>query len=356
MDKNIHLYYQNPESDGKLSYRSEKVFVEKGSADSRPDVVGRYDLRADVPSSEYSQNNAWNVNYNGNNNNNNKNNNNYVRSVRALAANHSISSCPSLFDQTTPSQIRIEDLFQAYYDCRRNKRRTSNAMAYEVDFERNLVELYEDINNGTYQIGASLAFIVQKPVKREVFAADFRDRIVHHFVINKINPIFEKLFINDSYSCRKGKSSLYGITQISEFIRRCSQNYTRDAYILKLDIEGFFMHIRKDLLFNKIRNIIEEQYFNDDKSVIIGLCRQIIYNNPTLNCRFRGSRSNWKGLPHSKSLFGVNADCGQPIGNLSSQIFANVYLDALDKFVTHTLQFNYYGRYVDDFIIIHHDK
>lgn len=90
------------------------------------------------------------------------------------------------------------DLFEAYFQCRKNKRNTHNALAFEVDYEHNLLHLAGEINNGTYQPGRSIAFIVNNPVKREIFAADFRDRVVHHWLIAKLNPLFERIFISDS--------------------------------------------------------------------------------------------------------------------------------------------------------------
>lgn len=104
----------------------------------------------------------------------------------------------SLFDNISKPRIELHELFEAYYACRRNKRNTINALAFEVDYEHNLVQLCEEINNGTYKIGRSIAFIVNKPVKREIFAANFRDRVVHHLVINKLNPLFEKRQLNFS--------------------------------------------------------------------------------------------------------------------------------------------------------------
>ena len=91
-----------------------------------------------------------------------------------------------LFENTPLGQIALEEVFRAYYDCRRNKRRTSNAISFELDFERELIRLWRDINSGDYKIGRSIAFVVNKPVQREIFAADFRDRVVHHLVISKI--------------------------------------------------------------------------------------------------------------------------------------------------------------------------
>lgn len=164
-----------------------------------------------------------------------------------------------------------EEIFQAYFDCRRNKRNTINALAFETNFEHHLFQLKEEILNGSYQPGRSIAFIVNQPVKREIFAADFRDRVVHHWLINKLNPFFEKDFIFDSYACRTTKGTHFGIRRVNDFIRECSNNYTTDCYILKLDIQGFFMHINKDLLFTGLQEFIHEKYNEPDKKLVLEL-------------------------------------------------------------------------------------
>lgn len=252
--------------------------------------------------------------------------------------------------------IELVEMFEAYFTCRKNKRNTANAIAFEIDYENNLLQLCEEINNDTYDIGRSIAFIVNKPVKREIFAADFRDRVVHHLIINKLNHLFEKQYIYDSYSCRVAKGTHFGIKRVDRFIRRCSQNYTKDCYVLKLDIQGFFMHINKTILFDKLQKFIQEKYHQIDKELIIDLCRKVVFNDPTENCIVKGKRSDWQGLPKSKSLFYTGKDFGLPIGNLTSQVFANFYMDSFDHFIKHDLQIKYYGRYVDDFVIVHLDK
>ena len=260
---------------------------------------------------------------------------------------------------TQPSQLQgteLAEVFEAYFDCRSTKRNTMNAIGFEVDYESNLIELCNEINNGTYQPGKSIAFIVNKPVKREIFAADFRDRVVHHLIINKLNPYFECQFIFDSYACRTGKGTHFGIQRIERFIRQCSLNYSRDCYILKLDIQGFFMHINKHILFNRLNTFISQNYQEPDLTLIVELCSKVIYNDCIKNCVIKGSRRNWNGLPSSKSLFHSPENCGLPIGNLTSQIFANFYLNIFDHFIKHDLGIRYYGRYVDDFVLVHHDK
>ena len=250
----------------------------------------------------------------------------------------------------------LVDLLEAYFSCRRNKRNTLNALAFEIDYESNLVGLRDEIFSGVYKPGRSIAFIVEKPVKREIFAADFRDRIVHHLIVNKLNPLFEKEFIFDSYACRVGKGTLFGIKRLERFIRQCSRNYATDCFVLKIDIRGFFMHINTEILWKKLEPFIRKNHQEPDQALIIELCRLVVMNRPEQNCVVKGQRSDWDGLPRDKSLFHSPPDCGLPIGNLSSQVFANFYLNMFDHFVKHTLGIRFYGRYVDDCFFVHQDK
>ena len=118
--------------------------------------------------------------------------------------------------------IGLEEVFEAYYDCRKNKRRTANALLFESDYESYCVELWRDINERTYSIGRSIAFIVTKPKPREVFASDFRDRVVHHLVARRLEPLFESVFIEDTYNCRKGKGTLYGVKRLAQKVHEIS--------------------------------------------------------------------------------------------------------------------------------------
>ena len=124
----------------------------------------------------------------------------------------------------------LEEVFEAYHCCRRHKRNKASALAFEVDLESNLIALWQELNSEAWKPGPAAVFIVEKPVKREIFAAGFRDRVVHHVLINRLNPYFEKTFIYDSYSCRVGKGTHFGIGRVKRFIRQCSENYARDAW------------------------------------------------------------------------------------------------------------------------------
>ena len=258
----------------------------------------------------------------------------------------------------TNDDTLLMDLFQAYFDARKNKRNTINALMFELHFESNIFRLFDEIISGKYKPSRSICFIVNQPVKREIFASDFRDRVVHHFIYNYISSIFDKTFINDSYSCRVGKGTHYGIKRIDKFIRSCSQNYSKDAYILKLDIQGYFMSINRTLLFQKIKQTLySKMHLVDfDLALIMSLIEKTIFNDPTSNCVVKGNKRDWNGLPKDKSLFSSQSNCGLPIGNLTSQLFANIYLNDFDHFIKRDLHIKYYGRYVDDFLLVHNDK
>ena len=252
----------------------------------------------------------------------------------------------------------LYDLFQAYYDARKNKRSTINALKFEMYYERNLFELYEEIKSEKYEVSRSICFISFNPVQREIFAGDFRDRIVHHLIYNYISPFFERLFINDSYSCREGKGTSYGIKRLDHFIRSCSRNYTQDCYILKLDIKGYFMSIDHSILYQKVEKTVNrfQEIADFDIDLVLHLVHKVIFHDSTKNCVVKGKREDWKGLPKSKSLFFAEKNKGLPIGNLTSQLFGNVYLNDFDHFIKYQLGIKYYGRYVDDFVIVHPDK
>ncbi len=254
--------------------------------------------------------------------------------------------------------IPIIDLFTAYYDARKNKRKTMNAMSFEMNYESNLFQLHEEIINRKYVIKPSICFINFSPVQREIFAADFRDRIVHHLIFNYISPVFEPLLINDCYSCRTGKGTHYGIKQIDHFIRSCSLNYKQECYILKLDIKGYFMGINKELLYNKVQQSLldKKEKLTFDLPLVLYLIKKTIFNDPTKNCVIKGKKSDWNGLPKTKSLFYASENCGLPIGNLTSQLFGNVYLNEFDHWVKKDLHIKHYGRYVDDFVLIYSSK
>lgn len=256
-------------------------------------------------------------------------------------------------------QTLYHELYLSYLEARKNKRNTNNQIAFERCLEENLYALAEQIFSQTYVPKPAIAFIVFKPVQREIFAADFSDRIVHHLIYRCIyQKYIDPLLIHDSYSCRKGKGTLYGVKRAQYFIRSCTNNYSQSAYILKLDISGYFMNMSHAVLFDKVVALLnpEDTYLGISHNTLVYLIQQTIFINVAKNCHIKGKRSDWSTLPKDKSLFNKPEGYGLPIGNLTSQIFGNIYLNDLDHFVKNTLKFNYYGRYVDDMIFVHQNK
>ncbi|MBP3202186.1 MAG: RNA-directed DNA polymerase [Bacteroidales bacterium] len=253
-----------------------------------------------------------------------------------------------------PEEELLTELFLSYYSARSNKRNTCSQIRFERDLSRNLIELWEDIASFRYQVGRSMCFIINRPVKREVFAASFRDRIVHHLLYRYLMPIFEPTFIYDSYSCRVGKGTLFGINRLEHHIRSVSRNYTQPCYVLKLDILGYFMSMDRTILYKMVMDTLRRKGRTEDVlfPYVANLLPKVIFNDPTHNCYVKGKRSDWVGLPPSKSLFHAAPGCGLPIGNLTSQLLSNIYLNGLDQFVKRDLQCCHYGRYVDDFYLV----
>lgn len=133
-----------------------------------------------------------------------------------------------------------EDLVAAWLDCRRAKRTTAAAQAFELDIEANLAALYQALTAGTYQPGRSICFVINRPKNREVWAAGFADRVVHHLLYRAIGPRFERAFIADTCACIKGRGTLYAARRLEAKVRSITRNWTRPAFYLKLDLANFF--------------------------------------------------------------------------------------------------------------------
>jgi retron-type reverse transcriptase len=175
---------------------------------------------------------------NGNVNNNNKTNNNYVWPVRG--------------DNDALRLFSFENIYRQYLKCRKNKRNTVNALKFEMNCEENLIDLKQELDTGSYYPSRSVCFMAVKPKLREIFAADFKDRIVHHILVDYLEKLFEPKFIHDSYACRKGKGIHTGTTRLRRFVGKATKNGSRKAFYLQLDIKNFFMSIDKDVLYDLI--------------------------------------------------------------------------------------------------------
>ncbi|MBR0479953.1 hypothetical protein IJJ49_01635 [Candidatus Saccharibacteria bacterium] len=248
-------------------------------------------------------------------------------------------------------------LYVAYLEARKGgKRGTKDEHAFELNADENLIMLRDDILDKSYRPSRSTAHIIHNPVIREIFAATFRDRIVHHLIFDTVYPWWDRRFIYDSYSCRIGKGTLKGIQRLDYHIRSVSENYKRKAYVMKMDIQGYFMSLPRVELYERAIWGLDQQFAGrkDSKEYEITkfLWFHTIMDNPTHGARKRGDLRGWKDLPDSKSLFKQPPGRGIVIGNLTSQLLSNIYLDMLDRFIVYDLGYKHYGRYVDDFYIV----
>lgn len=310
-------------------------------------------------------NNAYNLNCNGDNGNWNNNNRNNGQSVRPVTE---LTGCPSSFSFKTSPEDLLLDLYRAYKDARRHKRRKRNVQQFSYNVEEELVKLRDEILGRRYAPSPCTCFIIHDPKIREIFAADFRDRIVHHLYYNYTRTLFERSFIYDTYSCIKGRGTHFGIERLKHHIRSVSHSWTNPCFILKMDIKGYFMHIdRKGLLKFCLETLDQMRKHSSDVPgktweekldlpLLKYLSEVIIMNDPLEGCIRKGRITDWDELPESKSLFHSPEGCGLPIGNLTSQLFSNIYMNRLDQYMKRVLKCSAYGRYVDDFYVVSQHK
>ena len=254
----------------------------------------------------------------------------------------------------------IKALTQSFREARKNKLGTFNEHRYDERWEENVIRLTNAVMEHYYEPSASISFVIYDPMIREIFAAPFVDRVVHHFLYKMQGGWWDRRFIADSYSCREKKGTLYGIYRAQRMMQQVSNNFTEPAYIIKLDIRGYFMSLPREKLYERVRWGLYRQfkpYFQYSSAyelykVCCFLWRQILFDDPVKKSRRRGTIRDWKVLPPEKSLYTQPPGRGIVIGNLTSQLVSNIYLDQLDRFIKYHLGYQYYGRYVDDFFIL----
>ncbi|MBQ8991961.1 RNA-directed DNA polymerase [Candidatus Saccharibacteria bacterium] len=238
--------------------------------------------------------------------------------------------------------------------AKRAKMRTEDEHKFEMEARDNVDQLAFDVMVRIYTPSRGKAFITHNPVIREIFAAPFRDRVIHHLLYALNGFWWDSRFIYDSYSCRDGKGTLLGIQRMQKFMEKASLAGSRPAYVLKGDISGYFMSLNREALFQRILWGLERQYplHGWEYELCRYLWREIIFDDPVFHVRMAGGKKEWEPLPNNKSLFHQPAGQGIVIGNLTSQLLSNINLDPFDRFMKFDLGFEYYGRYVDDFFII----
>jgi len=226
---------------------------------------------------------------------------------------------------------------------------TAQKKHYFLAFYLIAKNLKKEIADKSYRPARFSCFAVQDPKLREIFAPHFRDRIIHHFLVDKIEPMIDKRFISTSFANRKGKGIHQAIKKLQPILRKKTANY-----FLQIDIKNFFPSIDKNILFGFfLKHLQTLPLTKKEKQTFEFLAHRIIFHDPTNPWPiFTGNKSLLKLVPKHKSLFNTSIEKGLPIGSLSSQFFANLYLNELDQFAKHNLKIKYYFRYVDDIIII----
>ena len=238
----------------------------------------------------------------------------------------------------------VSELFQAYYDCRLTKRNSASALLFEERLERNLMDLYYALIAGEYHPGRSTVFVVEHPKVREVWAADFRDRIVHHLLYNKIADRFHRRFIHDSYACIPGKGTHRAVARMEHFARSVTRNYVQRGYVLKMDVQSFFVSINRLILDDLMTPMIPEPWW-------LALNRTVLHRDPVADAHVAARPEMLRRVPRHKSLFHAAPNIGLPIGSLNSQFAANIVMNVVDQYAKHALKLRHYVRYVDDITV-----
>src|SRR3989344_2981846 len=221
--------------------------------------------------------------------------------------------------------ISLANLFLAWQEFKQGKTKKLDVRQFEFNLEDNLFELHSELVLKTYRHSDYTAFYITDPKLRHIHKACVRDRVLHHAVFRILYPIFDKVFIFDSYSCRVGKGTHQAVKRLKQFCQKASRNNFQNLYALKCDVKRFFDSVDHGVLLEVIKRKI-----SDEKA--LWLIELIVASYQTVS---------GKGLP---------------IGNVTSQLFANIYLDQLEQFVKHSLKAKYYLRYCDDFILLDESK
>ena len=230
------------------------------------------------------------------------------------------------FDLVYEEIISVENLLEAWREFLRGKRSKRDVQEFGFRLMDNILTLHEGLVNQTYTHGGYKAFNISDPKPRNIHKASVKDRLLHHAIYRKLYPLFDKIFIADSFSCRKGKGTHKAVSRFRSFGHKVSQNNMRTAWVLKCDIQKFFKNIDHEILLSILKKKIEDER-------IIWLLERVIAS-------FHSSRTN----------------LGLPLGNLTSQLLVNIYMSEFDRYAKRKLKIKHYIRYADDFVIFSLDK
>ncbi|MFA5987972.1 MAG: reverse transcriptase/maturase family protein [Candidatus Paceibacterota bacterium] len=228
--------------------------------------------------------------------------------------------------------ISLENLYESWSKFVSNKKYKRDVAEFALNLSENIFGLHEELKNMSYKHGEYVAFNISDPKPRNIHKATVRDRLLHHAIYRQLYPLFDKTFIYDSYSCRLNKGTHKALDRFRYFARKVSNNDTKTVWVLKCDVRKFFASIDQATLTKIVKKYIS------DKNVI-WLLNQII-----------------SSFCSTKEGVGLPVQTGLPLGNLTSQLLVNVYMNEFDQFMKHEIKAKYYIRYADDFVIMSQDK
>lgn len=230
-----------------------------------------------------------------------------------------------VFDHSYDEIVSLDNLLEAWKEFTNGKRKRKDVQGFSLNLMDNIISLHQDLANLTYKHGPYQAFNINDPKPRNIHKASVRDRLLHHAIYRILYPFFDRTFVSDSFSCRLRKGTHKAINRFRHFSYKVSQNNTKTCWVLKCDIKRFFDNIDHEILIG-----ILNKYVPDVEIILL--------------------------LDNIIDSFQARPGKGLPLGNLTSQLFVNVYMNEFDQFIKHKLKIKYYIRYADDFVVLSQDK
>lgn len=253
-------------------------------------------------------------------------------------------------------KITFEELYEAYILCLKNKKRKIGTFNFVNDnICKNLITILDELNNRAYVPRKSNCYVITDPALREIYAAQFIDRIVQHFYMKEIEDILDKELVDGCCSCRKERGNDYALKLLEKYLVETSNNGTKDCFFLKIDLSGYFMSIDRKQISEKFLELIRTKYAGKHKELLIYLTPIIFENNPALNCIYKCDEKLRKIVPERRKM-NPQSDYGMAIGNLTAQAGSNLNLNDFDNYVVKDLKLTNYVRYVDDIVIVSNNK
>lgn len=251
--------------------------------------------------------------------------------------------------------VTEEDIWTVYYLARANKRRSEDAVLFEIDCERRVHDLTIAINEKTYRANANYTFIARRPKPREVFACELESRLIQWYIIWRLNPIIEKVLTSRTFNNRVGMGTDAALKCIANDIKEVSQNYTTDAYYLQWDIAGYFPNANCDIATSQLQSLCKKYYIGEDKEDILWMILITCNAIPARHCYRKSPTTEWENIEPGKSLFNKPDGIGGAIGFLIWQVAMNLYLNDVDRWAIEDMGLHY-TRFVDDTIIVVNNK